>query len=185
MNANNLREVLSAYQSRYCEETTYKALMLDFLEHHPEDAVLRSCSLGHFTASAWLLNRTLDSALMMHHAKLDIWLQLGGHCDGNWDILNVAVQEAREESGIEHIVPIYEAPFDLSIHLVPVWRNEPAHYHYDVRFLLKVVSDEAVTPNRESKELRWITKSPSSLPTTSTSVVRMHEKWCALDISPC
>ena len=178
MNAEDLKHALDAYQTDHYEEQVYKRLMLEFLHHHPQDAMLRSCSVGHFTASAWLLNKTLDQALMMHHAKLGIWIQLGGHCDGNWDALQVAIREAQEESGITHITPVRKDLFDLDVHLFPARAGQPAHYHYDLRFLLKVTSDEAPQQNHESKELRWITKDPTSVPNTDRSIMRLHQKWC-------
>ena len=180
MNAKALENVLKAYKPHDCEEKVHKTQMLSFLHHHPQDAVLRSCLPGHFTASAWLLNRTLDRALMMHHAKLDSWLQLGGHCDGDWDVLQVAIKEAQEESGIAHIAPVRKDLFDLDMHLIPAHAGQPTHYHYDLCFVLKVTSNEAPQQNHESKALRWVTKDPASVPTTQASIMRMHTKWCQL-----
>jgi 8-oxo-dGTP pyrophosphatase MutT (NUDIX family) len=113
----------------------------------------------------------------MHHAKLDRWLQLGGHCDGDVDVLAVAIKEAQEESGIIGIKPVSPEIFDIDIHLIPANKNEQEHYHYDVRFLLQVTSDEEIVSNRESKELRWIKKDSSQLPTNELSVIRMFKKW--------
>lgn len=113
----------------------------------------------------------------MHHAKLDNWFQLGGHCDGDSDVLAVAIKEAREESGILNIVPVFDAIFDIDIHLIPENKREKAHYHYDVRFLLQVASDEQLIINSESKELRWITQDIKSLPANTKSIVRMFNKW--------
>ena len=178
MKAEDLKNALEAYQTDYCEESVYKKLMLAFLHHHPQAAVLRSCPMGHFTASAWLLSRTLDQALMMHHTKLGIWVQLGGHCDGDWDVLRVAISEAQEETGITHIAPVHEGLFDLDVHTIPARAGEPAHYHYDLRFLLRVTSDEVPQPNHESTALRWVTTDPTTVPTTSAGIMRMHQKWC-------
>ncbi|HXW85792.1 MAG TPA: NUDIX domain-containing protein [Candidatus Bathyarchaeia archaeon] len=116
----------------------------------------------------------------MHHTKLDQWFQLGGHCDGNPDVLAVALKEAQEESGINHIVPVNTHIFDIDIHLIPANKKEKEHYHYDVRFLLQVASDEKIVQNSESKELRWITKNRAEFPTQNRSVVRMFDKWIAL-----
>ncbi len=123
---------------------------------------------------------TQTKALLMHHTKLDKWFQLGGHCDGNPNALEVALKEAQEESGIINIEAVSQEMFDIDIHLIPENKKEKAHYHYDVRFLLKVTSDEEVIQNRESKELRWISKSKSGLPTDNPSVVRMFDKWISM-----
>ena len=158
-------------QQRLCRQA-----MLDFAAAH-SDCFHRSCVPGHFTASAWLLNKSGDKALLMHHTKLDRWMQLGGHTDGDSDLLAVAVKEAQEESGIQHIEPVSKSVFDLDIHEIPANSKDSAHLHYDVRFLLQVKSDEDFVTNRESKELRWIGKNPDELPTQEESVARLFRKW--------
>lgn len=167
----------------YCpsdhQEQDFKAQMLEFIADNP-DCFERSLAIGHITASSWIVNKDHSHALLMHHAKLQQWFQLGGHCDGNPNVLDVAIKEAQEESGIMAIEPLSESIFDIDIHLIPANSKEEAHYHYDVRFLLQVVSDEQVIKNNESKELRWIGKNYDDLPTRSESVVRMFNKWVLL-----
>lgn len=171
-----LINLLEAYNSTYPEEQVFKKEMLEFIDKNP-DCFERSLAIGHITASAWLLNKDGSCALLMHHSKLDKWFQLGGHCDGDSDALAVAIKEAQEESGINCIEPVSADIFDIDIHLIPANSREQAHYHYDVRFLLKVTSDEEVIQNRESKELRWIGKDINQLPTQAQSIIRMFEKW--------
>ena len=158
------------------QQTAHKERMLDFINQHPE-CFERSLEIGHITASAWLLNKQETHALLMHHRKLNKWLQLGGHCDGQSDVLAVAIREAQEESGIVHIVPVSCAIFDIDIHRIPANTKEKEHDHYDVRFLLKVASDEQPIQNSESRALRWISKNAAELPTDEQSVVRMFNKW--------
>lgn len=155
-------------------EIEYKRKMLKFIQSH-ENCFDRSLEVGHMTASAWLVNASNSKALLMHHAKLGQWFQLGGHCDGNSDLLAVALKEACEESGIMQIHAISEEIFDIDVHLIPKNKKENAHYHYDVRFLLQATS-EILIPNRESKELRWV-ESKEALPTSNPSVIRMFNKW--------
>jgi len=158
------------------QEITFKQEMLSFIMQYP-NCFERSLEIGHITASAWVLNKEKTKALLMHHSKLNKWFQVGGHCDGNPDVLSVAIKEAQEESGIKNIIPISFEIFDIDIHLIPENKKEKAHYHYDIRFLLQVVSDEQIIQNRESKELRWIGKSFNELPTDNPSVIRMFTKW--------
>lgn len=160
------------------EEIAFKDRMLIFIEQNI-DCFERTLESGHITASCWLLNKDSSQALLLHHAKLDRWFQLGGHCDGDSDVLAVAIKEAQEESGITHIVPAGTDIFDIDIHLIPENKRDKAHYHYDVRFLLQVVGDETIVQNSESKELRWIGKNADELPTDNPSVVRMFNKWVA------
>jgi len=168
--------LLEQYNPSLLEEVEYKKSMLNFIKNN-ELCFERSLLIGHITASAWLLSKDLSSVLLMHHAKLNDWFQLGGHCDGESDVLSVAIKEAQEESGIQQIIPVDRAIFDIDIHLIPENIREKAHYHYDIRFLLKVVSDELVVQNKESKELRWIPKDINALPTKTRSILRMFNKW--------
>lgn len=170
---------LHAYNPEAPEEQLYKQDIIAFINQH-EACFERSLAIGHITASAWLLNKDGLQALLMHHTKLDNWFQLGGHCDGDPNTLSVAIKEAQEESGIVGIEPVSADIFDIDIHLIPANSREQEHYHYDIRFLLRVASDEQLVQNRESKELRWIGKNLAELPTESRSVVRMFEKWLSL-----
>jgi len=169
------RSLLERYKPSYSEELVYKKKMLEFMSSY-EDCFLRSCRAGHFTASAFLLNKEKSHALLMHHTKLDKWMQLGGHCDGDADLLNVAIKEAREESGIHSIKPVSLEIFDLDIHLIPPRKEEGEHCHFDIRFLLYVHDSSKFQKNHESKELRWIDINSTSLPSKERSVIRMFEK---------
>ncbi len=172
-----LQQLLQEYNPQYPEEKVYKEQMLAFIKHYPTNCFDRSLEIGHFTASSWLVNHDNSKALLMHHKKLNDWFQLGGHADGDNDLLAVAIKEAQEESGLLNIVPVTGNIFDIDIHMIPANSKDKAHYHYDVRFLLQHVSDEPVIQNHESNELRWIGKNKSDLPTQSWSVVRMFDKW--------
>jgi 8-oxo-dGTP pyrophosphatase MutT (NUDIX family) len=176
MHRNPLITLLSQYDPLAPEEQSTKIRMLDCIKTY-DNCFDRSLFIGHITASAWLLNKDLTKALIMHHAKLDMWVQLGGHCDGNPNPLQVALKEAQEESGIQNIEPIHDGIFDIDIHFIPATPKEPEHYHYDVRFLLRVTGDEKYIQNEESKALRWIGKEAHELPTQAHSILRMFEKW--------
>jgi 8-oxo-dGTP pyrophosphatase MutT (NUDIX family) len=174
-----LIELLNAYNPVAPEEQRCKKQMLEFIQAH-ENCFERTLSVGHMTASVWLLSNDKTKALLMHHTKLDKWLQLGGHCDGDPDVLAVAIKEAQEESGIQAISPVSKSIFDIDIHWFPAMNENPAHYHYDVRFLLYVTSQEPITQNHEAKELRWIGKNRNELPTKNRTIVRMFDKWLSI-----
>ncbi|MDR3646754.1 MAG: DUF1653 domain-containing protein [Candidatus Babeliales bacterium] len=179
MHRNKLIEMLQNYNPVAQEEMEFKERMLNFVKEN-ENCFERTLEQGHITASIWLLNKDNSKALLMHHSKLDQWFQLGGHCDGDSDVLAVAIKEAQEESCIVNIVAARNDIFDIDIHLIPENKKEKAHYHYDIRFLLQVSSDEDVVQNSESKELRWIDKNINNLPTQNRSIVRMFNKWTNL-----
>lgn len=168
-------ELLAKYEPSP-EEEVFKKEMLSFIANHP-DCFERTLAIGHITASCWLLNHDMSKALLTHHTKLDKWFQLGGHCDGDSDVLAVALKEASEESGIENIQPVMNGIFDIDIHLIPDTPKEKAHFHYDVRFLLQATKDEPLKISHESKSLKWVGKHINELPTQSRSVVRLFNKW--------
>ncbi|MBI3508902.1 MAG: NUDIX hydrolase [Chlamydiia bacterium] len=167
---------LAAYHPT-AEEVVTKERMMAFIQQYP-DCFERTLEIGHITASAWLISPDSASVLLTHHAKLNAWLQLGGHCDGDLDVLRTALREAREESGIEAIEPVREDIFDIDIHSIPVYGAIKEHLHYDVRFLLQVKSQEPFVVSHESKKLAWFPKRLGALPTQERSILRMHEKWC-------
>lgn len=175
MKRKNLLALLERYTSFHKEEVDFKIEMLNFINNN-ENCFERALTTGHITASAWLINKDNTKALLLHHAKLGKWFQLGGHADGNPNTLEVAINEAQEESGLTAIHPLSNSIFDIDIHLIPENSKEKEHIHYDVRFLLQADSEE-VKMNRESKQLLWISKDPSGLPTDNPSVVRMFNKW--------
>lgn len=127
--------------------------LLQFVRHTPA-CFERSNSAGHITGSAWLLNPVGDKALMTQHRKLKRWLQLGGHADGQGDTLAVALREAEEESGIGGIGVVSDEIFDIDIHLIPKRPGEAAHYHYDIRYLLRA-PHENFRVSAESDALAW------------------------------
>ncbi|MGX6960555.1 MAG: NUDIX hydrolase [Rickettsia endosymbiont of Pentastiridius leporinus] len=152
--------------------------MLEFLNEY-NSPFSRDSKLGHFTASGFLINNDKTKFLLMHHKKLNTWLQLGGHCDGNSNILEVALREAKEESGISEIEVVSDQIFDIDVHYIPKRPNEPAHYHYDVRFLLKTINNDNFIKNNESHELKWFSFSDYLQLgiELERSVTRMIEKY--------
>ncbi|UGB39413.1 NUDIX hydrolase [Frateuria soli] len=114
----------------------------------------RTHAPGHFTGSAWLVSADGERVLLTHHRKLGRWLQLGGHADGDRDLSRVALREAEEESGLRDLVVDPEI-FDLDRHLIPARGDEPAHWHYDVRFVVRATGSELFAVGEESLDLAW------------------------------
>jgi len=177
-----LLSLLKNYHPTDEHEEAMRDCIRAFVTDHGE-CFQRSLTIGHVTASAWLLNLDGSRVLLTHHRKLDRWLQLGGHVDGQSDVLQAALREAMEESGIDEIVPISRAIFDVDIHQIPEHGGESAHFHYDIRFLLQVRESERFVVSVESKELRWVSKEELPALPTDESVLRMHRKWLALPSS--
>ncbi len=178
MHRNYLLQLLANYHPSAPEEIEYKDDIIDFVQRN-EECFERNLQHGHITASAWLLNKEGDKALLTYHKKLNKWIQLGGHCDGDSDILAIAIRESQEESGIKNIKPVHDQIFDVGVHFIPGNAEAEKHYHYDIRFLLQVQSDEKIKISNESNDLRWISKNRDELPTDESSIIRMLEKWIA------
>ena len=142
-----------------------------------ENCFERTNLSGHITASCWLVSKDGQRVLLTHHKKLDKWLQPGGHCDGDHDVLRAALKEAREESGIYDWEIVSGEVFDIDIHLIPARKNEPEHFHYDVRFLLRAKEDEQYTVSDESHDLAWVDIEKLEEYTSEESMHRMNSKW--------
>jgi len=141
------------------------------------DCFERGCVPGHITGSAWVTDPNDQRVLLTHHRKLNIWVQLGGHSDGDSDSLSVALREATEESGLA-VEAVSERIFDIDCHQIPARKGEPAHLHYDVRFWLRARSTE-FTVTEESHALRWLSADELEQVTSEESVMRMRAKWLA------
>jgi hypothetical protein len=98
-------------------------------------------SPGHFTGSALVTNARGDKVLLMRHKYIGRWMQFGSHADGDPDLSKVALREASEESGFrQHKCSVLGGLFDIDIHPIPAnpKKNEPAHEHFDLRYLLEL-----------------------------------------------
>ncbi|MEO6687974.1 MAG: NUDIX hydrolase [Dokdonella sp.] len=143
------------------------------------DAASRQRLPGHLTGSAWLVSADGQRVLLTHHRKLDRWLQLGGHADGDPDLARVALREAEEESGLADLI-VEPAIFDIDRHSIPARGDEPEHWHYDVRYVVRTTTSETFAVSDESHALAW--RDIGELATdgkVNDSVRRMARKWLA------
>jgi len=169
---------LDDYRRRWPEEATVVAHFEDLLAD-PLDPFVRERLAGHFTASAWLVSDDGTRVLLTHHRKLDRWLQLGGHADGDRDLPRVALKEAEEESGVRGL-RIEPRLFDLDRHWIPEHKGVPAHWHYDLRYVVRAGADEAFVVSDESHALAWRDVRALVADTDADpSVRRMARKWMA------
>ncbi len=136
------------------ETEAARAQILQFCAEHP-DALHRSCLSGHLTGSALVVDPGRRQALLLHHAKLDRWLQPGGHADGDGNLAAVALKEAGEETGITGLRVVAPA-IDLDVHSIPARGEEPEHLHLDVRFLVLTEPFAEVDHNHEALSARWV-----------------------------
>ena len=157
------------------EEAAAAAFTLELIADHPE-CLLRTCVPGHLTGSAWVVSADRSRTLLTHHRKLGLWLQLGGHADGEADLLAVALREAREESGLTRIAAVSADIFDIDRHWIPPHKSEPGHWHHDLRFLIEADPDEPWVLSSESKALAWVPIGEVSALNPEESMARMVRK---------
>jgi len=131
---------------------------------------------AHMTASAWIIDNSSTHLLFTHHRKLNKWLQLGGHADGEENLANAATREAMEESGLKSVRLAAPGIFDVDIHEIPARKDIPAHYHYDVRYLFKADKAEPLVVSDESHDLKWVAINEVEKYNNSRSILRMLEK---------
>ena len=146
-----------------------------------DDCFERSLAIGHVTGSAWVVDRALEAAVLVHHRKLDKWLQPGGHADGDSDVRGVARREAVEETGIAALADASHGIYDIDVHTIPARPHEPEHDHFDVRFAF--FADRATEPivSEESHAVRWIAFAEIERFAIDDSVRRLVAKTRALE----
>lgn len=170
-----LIDLLKQYKTIAIDEAKMVKQVIEFMENYP-NCFNRSLSIGHITASTWITDEAQKLALLCHHKKLDKWLQLGGHCDGDSNVYNVALKEAQEESGLKDFKFKNETIFDVDIHQIPKHKDVAAHLHYDIRFWLIADANLPLTISNESKDLKWLPINEIHQYNNERPIIRMVEK---------
>ena len=193
MHRNPLLELLARYAVTFPGEDASVGRVRALVEGHP-DCFERTCMPGHVTASAWILSPDRGRVLLTRHRKLERWLQLGGHADGDGDALRVALREAREESGMTRfgvICPGGDAkaadpplPLDIDVHAIPARGHEPEHAHHDIRYLLVAGEEQSLAMSHESTDLGWFEPAALARLGADDSLLRLRRKAAPLLGSP-
>ena len=174
MNQTAVLQLLKAHQAFDHNEQQMLERITVFVSEY-DNFYSRELSVGHITASAWIVDESFSSALLLHHGKLNKWLQPGGHVEDDADILSASIREAHEETGVD-VQPHSEKIFDVDIHEIPARPNEPTHFHYDIRFLLIADRAAPLLVSSESKDLAWVALGEIEKLTQEESVLRMVRK---------
>ena len=159
MNRQKLVSQIRRYVPYNEQEEADKALILNWIEKN-DDAFLRDNVVAHMTASAWVVDKDRSKVLMVYHNIYHSWSWLGGHADGETDLLAVAIREVKEEAGISDVRSVSEEIFSLESLTVDghvkKGRYVSSHLHLNVTYLLE--ADEAevlrIKPD-ENSGVRW------------------------------
>lgn len=143
----DIREQLKSYTPYNEQEEKDKAFILKCMEEQA-NIFFRENEQMHMTASAWVVNKDRDKVLMAYHNIYDSWSWLGGHADGEKDLLKVAIKEVQEESGVSYVRPVFEDIYSLEVLTVDGHEKRgqyvSSHLHLNVTYLLEADDEEAL-----------------------------------------
>ena len=151
-----LAEALGRHVHADEEEARHLARILDLVDREPGCFSRTTFAPGHVVGSAFIVRADTGQVLLHHHRRLDAWLQMGGHDEGEHDPAATARREGAEESGLSDLVFLSPDILDVDIHPIPAGKGEPPHSHHDIRYaLLTRTPDAILRDTAESLDLRW------------------------------
>lgn len=176
MRKEELIKLLEEHKPSDLKEQESKNKILSFL-HENDNFTGRDNTTGHITGAAWIISKDRKKVLLTHHIKLNMWLQLGGHVEGEEHVIETALREAMEESALTSLRCISDKIFDVDVHLFPKKGEMEAHYHFDVRFLFEADENEQINRQKsESKGMKWIALEDVSSYAKEDTILRMTNK---------
>ncbi len=159
MMKENLIRQIENYPPFSEQEEKDKALILGWISNN-ENAFSRENTVAHITSSAWVVNKDRSKVLMVYHNIYNSWSWLGGHADGETDLLSVAIREVKEEAGISNVRPVSEEIFFSGIsdggRTCEKRNYVSSHLHLNITYLLEADSEEQVSVKAdENSGVMW------------------------------
>lgn len=156
----NLIEQIKNYKQYNEQEEKDKQTILKYIDTF-DDVLTRNNEFGHFTASSWVVNKEKTKVLMIYHNIYKSWAWTGGHADGETDLLNTAIRELKEETGVKNVKILKDNIFSLEIICVNghVKRGKyvSSHVHLNLTYLLEVDEEEVLRIKEdENSGVKWI-----------------------------
>lgn len=157
---NELKQKIENYLPYNEQEEVDKRIMLKYIEDF-DDVLTRNNEYGHFTSAAFILNKQRTKILMIYHNIYKSWAWVGGHSDGDSDLLNVAIKEAKEETGLKSVMPILDNIYSLEILTVnghfKRGKYVGSHVHLNITYLLEADEKEEIRIKEdENSGVKWI-----------------------------
>ena len=173
MSLKDLKEKIEKYIPYNEQEKNDKKIMLQYLEQF-DNILTRENEFAHFTASTWVLNKEKTKVLMIYHNIYQSWAWTGGHADGESDLLQTAIRELREETGVQNVKILDDNIFSLEVICVnghvKKGKYVSSHVHLNLTYLLEVDENEKLQIKEdENSNVRWI-------PIEEISK-KVNEKW--------
>ncbi len=154
-----IKNIIQEYNPYNEQEKSDKETMLLYIDTF-DDVLTRENKIGHFTASAWIVNKARDKVLLIYHKIYNSWAWTGGHADGDDNFCSVALKEAKEETGLANLTLLNNNIF--SIEILPVMPHVKngnfvgGHLHLNVTYLfLANENDELKINERETNGVKW------------------------------
>lgn len=157
----DLKQFLENYLPWNEEEAAECKSALQFLEAFGDFSYMRENLVGHWSASCWIVNKERNKALMIFHNMYKTWSWVGGHADGDKNLLHVALKETEEETGLKNMRPVFNNPIDVNVMVVHNHYKRgifvPRHLHYNPVYLLEADENEPIRIKEdENSGVKWV-----------------------------
>lgn len=155
-----LYKQISEYKPFDEKESVDKEVMLEFIKNN-EDILTRNNKIAHFTTSAWIVNKEKSKVLMIYHNIYNSWSWVGGHADGDEDLLHVIKKEIAEETGLTKIKLLVNGIYGLNIvtvdNHIKKGKVVNSHLHFDIEYLFEADEEDMVRIKEdENSGVKWI-----------------------------
>lgn len=176
----NLKEKIENYKPYNEQETCDKEMMLEYINTF-DDVLTRNNKMCHFSSSSWIVNKDRTKVVMIYHNIYKSWAWTGGHCDGDEDVLHVALKEAEEETGLKNLKVLDDNIFSLEIITVDshIKRGKfvPSHLHLNCTFLIEADENEPLRIKEdENSGVKWVDINDVTKLSNESKMIPIYEK---------
>ena len=176
----NYMEEIKLYKPVNEQEVEDKQVILDYIKSFPDNVLLRDNKIAHMTSSGVIINKEHTKMLMIYHNIYNTWTWTGGHCDGEEDLLKLALREANEETGIKSCVPLSGiGSIDILVVQSHTKRDKyvNAHLHLNVAYVFEADENEILILNEdETSGLKWVPLEEVRVHSGEEEIIYVYDK---------